>query len=53
MNLKSEKQKEDIKLSIIYFTSVSCDPDILPSNDLIFLVCVACASIKQIDSAIT
>ena len=32
--------------------SISCDPHILPSKDLVFFVCVACASIKQIVSAL-
>ena len=31
----------------------ACDPPLLPSTDLIFFVCVASASVKQIDSAIT
>ena len=32
--------------------SISCDPPLLPSKDLIFFVCVASASVKQIDYAI-
>ena len=33
--------------------SISCDPPFLPSKNLIFFVCVASATVKQIDSAIT
>ena len=33
--------------------SISYDPPLLPSKDLIFFVCVASASVKQIDPAIT
>ena len=32
---------------------ISCDPPLLLSKDLVFFVCVASASVKQIDSAIT
>ena len=43
---------------LVIVTNISykhaCDPPLLPSTDLIiFFVCVASASVKQIDSAIT
>ena len=37
----------------ITYISISCDPPLLPSKDLIFFLCMFSASVKQIDSAIT